>query len=77
MAKKRISVDFDLSNLWDKEMWDYLNSVKMSKNKSLKNALYYFINKGNIDIEDTIVDYPSKLPNTQSQYNEEFDIDDL
>lgn len=61
MAKKRISLDLDLDNPWDKKLWDYLESQGV-KSKVIRRILYSYL-EGE--------DLPKPFFENEIEYNEE------
>ncbi len=51
MAKKRLSLDFDLDNYNDKKIWDYLEQKKV-KSKTIKSILNAYLDGVELPKED-------------------------
>ncbi len=55
MAKKRLSLDFELENYNDRKIWDYLETKKV-KSKTIKSILNAYLD-GAYLTEENLIEY--------------------
>ncbi len=81
MAKKRISLDLDLDNPWDKKLWEYLEGQGV-KSKTIRRILYAYLEGQELPksiIEKNINVEMSNKANDDVKFTEldDKDLDDL